>query len=97
MDKNYFSWVNQTLGNHLKLSVGNDVQNLTIYDKIQITDTTLIRHSNQGRLLLKQWIIKCNDENFIRERQKLIKSSKAGTRTPNTGSTNLHPMGGKFL
>ena len=32
---------NQTLENYLKVSVGNDVYNLTKYDKIQIVDTTV--------------------------------------------------------
>ena len=35
--------INQILENYLKVSVGNDVYNLTKYYKIQITDTTIIK------------------------------------------------------
>ena len=37
LDKNTIVRFNQTLQNFLKVSVGNDVCNLTKYDKIQIT------------------------------------------------------------
>ena len=37
---------NQTLQNYLRLSVVNDVYNLSKYDKIQITDTTMIKYPN---------------------------------------------------
>ena len=41
------------LENFHKVSVGNDVYNLTKYDKIQITDTTINKYSNiQTRLLV---------------------------------------------
>ena len=33
----------QTLTNYLKVSVGNDTYNLTKYDKIQLTDTTVMK------------------------------------------------------
>ena len=38
----------QTLENYLKVSAGNDFYNLTEYDKIQITDTTIIKAPNTG-------------------------------------------------
>ena len=44
---------NQTLQNYLKVSVGNDTNNLTIYDKIQITDTTINKYTNTGGYLLQ--------------------------------------------
>ena len=40
IDKNTILRFNQTLQNYLKVSVGNDIYNLTKYSKIQITDTT---------------------------------------------------------
>ena len=39
---------NQTLENYLKVSVGNETSNLTKYDKIQVTDTTIIKYPNTG-------------------------------------------------
>ena len=42
LDKNTIVRFNQTLENYLKISVGNDTYNLTKYNKIQLTDTTII-------------------------------------------------------
>ena len=42
LDKSTIVKFNQTLENCLKTSVGNDIYNLTKYDKIQITDITNI-------------------------------------------------------
>ena len=63
LDKNTVLRFNQTLQNYLKVSVGNDTYNLTKYDKIQITDTTEMRHPNIGGDLLPKWNIKCNNKN----------------------------------
>ena len=41
----------QTLENYLKVSVGNNPYNLTKHDKIQITDTTIIKYPNTGGYL----------------------------------------------
>ena len=54
---------NQTLTNYLKVSVGNDIYKLAKYDKIQITDTTIIKYPNNGGYLLQNWNIRCNDKN----------------------------------
>ena len=43
---------NQTLENFLKISVGNDVYNLTKYDKTKMTNTLSIKTGN-GRVLLQ--------------------------------------------
>ena len=58
---------NQTLQNYLKVSVGNDTYNLTKYDKIQITDTTIIKSANTGGYLLEQRNIKSNGKNIVVE------------------------------
>ena len=42
---------NQTIQNHLKISVGNDTYNLTKHDKIQIKDTTNIKYPNTSGYL----------------------------------------------
>ena len=48
---------------YLIVSVGNNTYNLTKYDKIQTTDTTIIKNPNSGGYLLQNWVIKCNDKN----------------------------------
>ena len=52
LDKNTVLRFNQTLENYLKVSVGNDTNNHTKYDKKQITDTTIIKYPNTGGYLL---------------------------------------------
>ena len=52
---------NQTLENYLKISVGNVTYNLTKYDKIQITDTTIIKSGNSQSTVLPYWRVICND------------------------------------
>ena len=54
LDKITIVRINQTLENYLKVSVGNDTYNLTKYDKIQITDTTIIKTGNNGGNLLQK-------------------------------------------
>ena len=39
---------NQTLENYLKVPVGKDAYNLTKFDKIQLTDTTIFQNPNTG-------------------------------------------------
>ena len=63
LDKNTILRFNQTLENYLKVSVGNDIYNLTKYDKIQIADTTIIKTPNNGWYLLRNCVIKCNGKN----------------------------------
>ena len=53
----------QTLENHVKVSVGNDVYNLNNYDEKQIKGSTFIKFLDQGGFVLQQWVIKCDDKN----------------------------------
>ena len=53
LDKNTILRVNQTLENYLKISVGNDLYNVTKYITIQFTDTTVINNPNSGGYLLQ--------------------------------------------
>ena len=46
LDKNTIVRFNQTLENYLKISVGNDIYNLTKYNKTQLTDITIIKYPN---------------------------------------------------
>ena len=53
LDKNTFLRFNQTLENYLKVSVGNNIYNLTKYDKIKITDAKIIKYPNSGGYLFQ--------------------------------------------
>ena len=75
LDKNTFLRFNQTLQNYLKVSVGNDTYNLTKYNKIQLADTTIMKHPNSGGYLLQNWVIKGKDKSKNGKTQKFIEST----------------------
>ena len=52
LDKNTVLRFSQTLENYLKVSVGTDTYNLTKYNKIQLTDTKIIKTGTSGGHLL---------------------------------------------
>ena len=54
LDENTKIRFNQTLEKYLKVSVGDVVYSLTKYKKIQITDTTIMRHPNEMKYLLQK-------------------------------------------
>ena len=87
---------NQTLQNYLKVSVGNDTYNLTKYDKIPKTDTTIINYPNTGGYLLQNWVIKCNDNNNGKI-QNFIKTTKTNSPTGYSGATSLPPIENSFM
>ena len=97
LDKNTILRFNQTLQNYLKVSIGNDIYNLSKYDKIQITDTTIIKYPNTGGYLLPSWRIFCNDKNIDGKIQNFIKSTKTDSPTGNTGAAILPPIGSAFM
>ena len=97
LDKNTVLRFNQTLQNYLKVSVGNDIYNLTKYDKIQITDTTEMRYPNIGSDLLQKWNIKCNNKNNVSKVGDFIKSTKTNSPTGYSGATSLSPIGNSFM
>ena len=72
--------INQSLQNYLEISLGNDMYHLTKCDKIQITDTTIIKYPSKGGYLLQNWVIECKDKNNIGKKQHFIKSTK--TKSP---------------
>ena len=88
---------NQTLQNYLKVSIGNDIYNLTKYDKILLTDTTIIKYPNSGGFLLQNWNIKCNDKNNNGKIQNFIRSTKTNSPTNDSGATNIPPIGDIFM
>ena len=97
LDKNTVIRFNQTLQNYLKVSVGNNTYNLTKYDRIQITDTTIIKYPNTGGYLLQNWVIKCNDKNNNGKIPNFIKSTRTNSPTGHSGSTSLPPIGNSFM
>ena len=97
LDKNTIVRFNQTLQNYLKVSVGNDTYNLTKYDKIQLTDTTVMKTGNTGGYLLPYWKIICNDKNGNGKVQNFIKSLKSSSPTGQSGATSLSPIGNAFM
>ena len=88
---------NQTLENYLKVSVGNDIYNLTKYNKTQITDMTEIKYPNIGSDVLQKWNIKCNNKNNVSKVGNFIKSTKTNSPTGHSGSTSLPPIGNSFM
>ena len=87
---------NQTLQNFLKVSVGNDTCNLTTYDKINLSDTTVMKAGNTGASLLQNWNINCNDKNNNGKISNFIKSTKTKSPTGDSGATALPPIGTAF-
>ena len=84
---------NQTLQKYLKVSVGNITYNLTKYDKIQLTDRTIVKTGNTGATLLSYWRVICNDVNNNGKSSKFLKSTESGSPTCDTGATSLPPIG----
>ena len=95
--KNTIVRFNQTLQNYLKVSVGNDIYNLTKYDKILLTDTTIMKSGNSGGYLLQNWNIKCNDKNGNGKIANFIKSTKTHSPSSNSGAEGLPPIGNAFM
>ena len=97
LDKNTVVRYNQTLQNYFEVSVGSNIYNLTKCDKIQLTDTTIMKHPILGGYLLQNWNIKCNDKNNNGKIQNFIKSTKTNSPTGDSGATSLPPIGNAFM
>ena len=97
LDKNTILRFNQTLENYLEISVGKDVCNLTKYNEIQITDTTIIKYPNTGQDLLQRWKIICNDKNKESLMGNFIESTKTSSPTDHSGATVKLPIGDAFM
>ena len=97
LDKTTILRFNQTLENYLKVSVGNDTYNLTKKNKIQLTDTTVMKAGITGGYLLPYWKIVCNDKNNSGKIHNFIKSTKTNSPTDDLGATSLPPIGSAFM
>ena len=88
---------NQTLQKYPKVSVGKDIYNFTKYEKIQTTDTTIVKYLNIGGYLLQNWVIKANDKNNIGKIQNFIRSTKTHSPSSHSGAESLPPIGSAFM
>ena len=97
LDKNTIVRFNQTLQNHLKASVGNDIYNITKYNKINITHTAEIRNPNTGQMLLQKWIMKCLNKSYIAKTNTFLKSTTNISPTAENWASSLSPIGWVFM
>ena len=97
LDKNTIVSFNQTLEKYLKVSVGNDIFNLTKYNKIQFNDTTIIRAGNTGQDALPQWKILGNNKSGYFKANNCIKTTRGSSPTSNSGATSLPSVGRAFM
>ena len=97
LDKNTILRFNQTLENHLKVSVGSETYNLTKYDKIQLTDVTIIRAGNTGRDALPHWKILGNNKSGYFKANNFIKTTRSNSPTNDSGAMSLTPIGSAFM
>ena len=88
---------NQTLQNYLNVSIGDEVYNLTKYDKIQTTDATKIKYPNTRGYLRQNWVITCNDKINNGKMENFIKSTKTNSPTSHSGATSLPRIGDSFM
>ena len=88
---------NQTLKNYLKVSVGNDFYNLTKYNKLQSTETSINKTGNSGGHLPPSWRIFCNDVNKNGKITDFIRATKTISSTGDSGASILSPIGNAFM
>ena len=88
---------NQTVQKYLKVSVGGDIYHLTKYNKIKLTNETVLRYPNAGSYLLPLWRIVCSDRNGNGKQNIFIKSSKTSSPTADCGATSQSPIGNSFM
>ena len=97
LDKNTIVRFNQTLTNYLKFSIGSDIYHLTKYNKIKLTNQTILKYSNSGSYFLPIWRIVCNDRNKNGKQNNFIKSTKTSSPTGDSGAMSLPPIGTAFM
>ena len=98
LDKNTIVRLNDDSNDrYLKVNIKNSTYNLQIYNKILLTDTTVIKYPNHGGYLLPNWRIVCNDRNNSGKIQNLIRSTKTNSPTGNAGAVVPPPIGDSFM
>ena len=81
---------------YLKVNINNTIYNLQIYNKIILTDTTIIKFPNNGNSLLPNWRLFCNDRNNNGNINNFIRSTKTNSPTGNSGASIQPPIGESF-
>ena len=98
LDKNTILRLNDDSNDrYLKVNINNTAYNLQIYNKILLTDTTIIKSPNIGKSLLPNWRIFCHDRNNNGNIQNFIRSTKTSSPTSNSGAIILPPIGDAFM
>ena len=98
LDKNTLVRLNDNSNDkYLKVNINNLTYYLQIYNKILLTDTTIIKYPNNGGYLLTSWRILCNDRNNNGKIQNFIRSTKTASPTGNSGATIIPPIGNAFM
>ena len=97
LDKNTIVRFNQSLENYLKLSIGNDTNNLAKYDKINLTDITEMRNPNTGQSLLQKRVLKCLSKNYNAKINTFLKSTTSTSPTAESGANSIPPIGWSFM
>ena len=80
----------------MKVNINNLTYNLQIYNKILLTDTTIIKFPNNGDSLLPNWRLFCNDRNNNGNINNFIRSTKTNS-TGNSGAAIPPPIGDSFM
>ena len=98
LDKNTLLRLNDDSNNkYLKFNIINTIYNLQIYNKIILTDTTIIKFPNNGDSLLPNWRLSCNDRNNDGNVQNFFRSTKNFSPTPNSCAIVTPPIGDSFM
>ena len=82
---------------YLKVNIKNSTYNLQIYNKILLTETTILKNLNNGGYLLPNWRIFCNDRNNNGKIQNFIRSTNTSSPTNNSGATVTPPIGNAYM
>ena len=70
---------------------------MTKYNKIQLINTTIIRHPNEGKKFFRKWNIIYCDINGNGKLNNISKSTKTSSPTRGSGATSLRPIGNAFM
>ena len=98
LDKNTLVRLNDDSNDrYLKVNINNTIYNLQIYNKIVLTDTTIIKFPNNGDSLLPNWRLSCNDRNNNGNINSFSRSTKTNSPTGNSGATVQPPIGDSFM
>ena len=98
LDKNTIVRLNDDSNvRYLQVHINNTIYNLQIYNKILLTDTTIIKIPNNGDSLLPSWRLFCNDRNNNGNIKKFIRSTKTSSPTSSSGAVVPPPRGDSFM